>query len=88
MSRSVSGYTDLRGIADELSTSPRTIRAWVKDPILRLPAYRVGGKLLFKWSDVERWIQKFRVKPVDVNEIVTEVLGSAGQRDSRRRRRP
>jgi len=81
-------YLDLRQLSKQLSTAPRTLRAWAKDPILRLPAYRVGGKLLFKWSDVERWIQQFRVKPVDVSEIVTEVLGSAGQRDSRRRRRP
>ena len=81
----------LKELSKRLSLSPRTIRAWVHDPERAMPAYHVGGKLLFRWGEVERWVERFRVKPVHLDELADEMvrkaLGSAGQRDSGRRRR-
>ena len=73
-------YLGLKDTCKRTGLSPRTLRAWVHDPVCPLPAYRVGGKLLFKWSDVERWIQQFRVKPVDVRAVADEFLSSMRER--------
>ena len=65
-------YFDLATLAMRLSLSKRTIRNYIRDPADPLPAYRVGGKLLFKWSKVEQWLERWRVRPVDVDRIVSE----------------
>lgn len=73
-------YLDLTQLSKRLSLSRRTLRAWAKDPTLRLPAYCVNGKLLFRWSEVVRWLEQFRIEPVGVDEladrIVAKVKGS------------
>ncbi len=63
----VHGYIDLMELSKRLSVSPRTLRYWAHDPKVRLPAYRIRKhyKLLFRWTEVERWLQRHRVKPVD-----------------------
>ena len=58
-------YLALRDLSKHLQLSPRTLRGWVRDPQHPLPAYRVGGKLLFAWHEVERWLEQFRVEPID-----------------------
>ena len=65
-------YVSLRELSNRLGLSPRTIRAWVRDPVHPLPAYRVGGKLLFKWAEVERWLEEFRVTPLNTNELAAQ----------------
>lgn len=69
-------YLDLREIGKRLSTSGRTIRAWIHDPVHPLPAYRVGGKLLFRWSEVQAWVRQHRVQPVDADGLVNEMLAN------------
>jgi excisionase family DNA binding protein len=71
-------YLNIRELSQRLSLSPRTLRTRVKDPTDPLPAYRVGGKLLFRWAEVEAWLARHRVQPVDVNEMVNDLLNPRG----------
>ena len=59
-------------LATRLSLSTRTIRNYIRNPADPLPAYRVGGRILFKWTEVEAWIARRRIEPVDVDRIVSE----------------
>ena len=63
-------YLSLKTVAEHTSLSTRRLRDWVSDPEDPLPAYRVGGKLLFKWVEVERWIRRHRVSAVPVDDIL------------------
>jgi predicted site-specific integrase-resolvase len=48
-------YQDAETLADHLCISVRTIDEWTK--IGRLPPPRVkAGKRLWKWKDVEKWL--------------------------------
>lgn len=52
-------YLNMRQLADELSISFKTLERWRlqrKAP----PACRIGGRLLFKRSDVLAWIEAQR----------------------------
>jgi excisionase family DNA binding protein len=68
-------YCDLKTLAAHLGISTRTIRNWVyADP--PLPAYQPGGKLLFKLTEVDNWLEQHRVNPnaSDSNGIMESVL--------------
>ncbi|MBN2128393.1 MAG: helix-turn-helix domain-containing protein [Sedimentisphaerales bacterium] len=67
-------YVDLRLLSMRLQFSPRTLRSWVSDPQMALPAIKVRGKLLFRWRDVERWLEKFRVQQADVEGTVDQII--------------
>lgn len=67
-------YIKLSEVVERLGLSARTIRSFVHDPVDPLPAYRVGGKLLFRWMEVESWIERRRVEPGDVNEIANHLI--------------
>jgi len=67
-------YVDLKRLANRLSLSPRSIRERVNDSAAPLPAYRVGGKLLFNWEEVALWIEKHRIKPIDVDDLTRQTI--------------
>ena len=67
-------YLDLKQLCKLLPLSPRTIRARVHDPVDPLPAFSVGGKLVFKFSEVTAYLEKHRVKPTDVQQVADEIL--------------
>lgn len=67
-------YINLKGLSRRLNVSPKTLRSWISEPDLQLPAYRVKGCLLFNWAEVERWLEKFRIKAVDIDATVDEIL--------------
>jgi predicted DNA-binding transcriptional regulator AlpA len=67
-------YLGLRDVAARLGLSPRTVRARVAQAVDPLPAYRVGGRLLFRWPEVTAWVARRRVRGVEVDAIVDEVL--------------
>jgi len=82
--REVLGYLDQdrylnRAQASEyLGISKRNIRARAR--LKTIPHYRVGGKLLFKKSELDEWMSEFREdgnEELDelVNETVADVLG-------------
>jgi excisionase family DNA binding protein len=66
-------FVDLGQLSKLLCLSKRTLRSWVHDPTNPLPAFKIGGKLIFKWSDVERWIEGHRVRPFDVDSAAEEI---------------
>lgn len=43
------------------------------DPEHPLPHFRVGGRLLFRWDDIERWMEQFRVEAVEENTVESVV---------------
>ncbi len=57
---------DLRAASEFLSLSPRTIR----ENISSIPHFTTpnGGKYLFRSDELLTWLERFRVKPVDLAE--------------------
>jgi len=72
-------FIDLKGLSKKLSLSPRTLRGWVTDSVSPLPTYRLGGKLLFNWKEVQRWIENFKIKPIGVHEIISDIFLTKGK---------
>ena len=75
---------DLQGAAGFLSLSPRTIRKNLPSiPHFTSPD---GGKFLFRADELLQWLEKYRVKPVDLEEAhkTAEAL-TAGRRGRRGR---
>lgn len=70
-------YLDLNELSKRMSLSPRTLRAWVKHPTDSIPAYRIGGKLLVRWRELEAWIETHRVTTADAEAIAAEVIATA-----------
>jgi len=52
--------------ADLLRLSPRTLEAWARGPHPRIPAVRLGRRLLFDRTALEDWLQSHTVTPRDV----------------------
>lgn len=68
-------FVDVKVLSERLSLSPRTLRSYIADSLHPLPAYKLNGKLLFKWREVEKWIEAFRIKPVNIDQLVDSFLG-------------
>lgn len=72
-------YFDLRGLAAYSSLGTSTIRDYIKREAL--PCFKVRGKLLFKRSEVDQWLESFRVKDNEqIDRIVDEVFEGLGSR--------
>lgn len=76
-------FMDLKCLAQRCGLSRRTLRALVHDPTDPLPAYRVGGKLLFEIAQVEKWIRRHRVTDVEIDlaldDLAMQSLSSLGK---------
>ena len=72
-------YINLGELARRTSLSKRTLRSWVRASECPLPCFKVKGRLLFRWTEVEKWMQNFRVKTVNVNEVVNGILDEFGK---------
>ena len=70
-------WLDLRQVTQYAAVSERTVRAWIHASVDALPAVRVGGKLLVRRSELDAWLGRHRVRPldaIDLDGIVREVL--------------
>ena len=70
-------WLGLRQICQYADISERTLRAWIHSPADPLPAVRVAGKILVRLGDLDAWLEKHRVRPletVDLDRIVKGVL--------------
>jgi hypothetical protein len=68
-------YLPLRALAAYSGMSARSLRDRLTDPYHPLPHYRVGGKLLVRRSEFDRWIARYRqVGNTDVERIAGDVL--------------
>ncbi len=50
-----------RDVAELLDYSPATIVDWAEAG--RIPHFKVGGRLRFRWSEVEAWLEEGRRGP-------------------------
>lgn len=77
-------WLGLRQVTQYASISERTLRTWIHAPVDPLPAVRLAGKMLVRRSELDAWLQRRRVKPletVDVDGIVKDILqGMAHER--------
>jgi len=53
-------YLSLKGLAGYSSLSRRTLQDLVNDTSDPLPSYRIGGKILVRRSDFDRWMARRR----------------------------
>lgn len=66
-------YYDLRAASVYSCMAVSTIRSYIKSG--NLPAYKVGGKVLIKRSELDSWIKSFRInRKQSLNELVNGVL--------------
>lgn len=71
-------YLSLKVAAAYTSLSVRTLRSRLNDSQHPLPCYRMGGKILLKRSDLDRWLAVFRrvgPRAQALDKIVDEILG-------------
>lgn len=57
---SLDPYLTVKGLAGYSGLSTRKLRDLLTDPQHPLPCYRVGGKILVRRSEFDRWIGAFR----------------------------
>lgn len=67
-------YIDIRECARRLDLSVRTIRNYMTNPCISLPAYKIGKKLLFFWPEIQSWVHEHKVTAVDLDVTVCELL--------------
>ncbi len=67
-------WLDLRHLRDYAAVSERTVRSWIYSTADPLPAVRVGAKILVRRSDFDSWLERHRVKPVDLGGMVEEIV--------------
>lgn len=78
-------YLDLRALARYSCLSVRKLREHLQSPAHPLPHFRVGGKVLVRISEFDRWIATYRGRAnVRVDAIVDDVVRTlrAGQKDA------
>jgi len=71
-------WLGLRELSMYANVSERTLRAWIRSPRDPLPAARVCGKLLVRWSEFDNYMDRHRVQPlaaINLDRIVQDVLG-------------
>ena len=59
-------YLDLKGAAEYLPLSERTIREHLNE----IPHFRYGKKIIFKKSELDQWMESFRVRDQDLDQAM------------------
>ena len=52
-------WVNLEDVADYLSVSKDTIRAWIKD--VKIPFYKAGKRYKFKISEIDDYVRKGKI---------------------------
>ncbi len=69
------GYLSLRSLSMYSGLSIRTLRNYLRHPACPLPFYRVGGRILIRISEFDRWVEQFRTRhAVAIDDLIDEVL--------------
>ncbi len=66
-------YLSLKALSAYSGLSVRSLRDALKDPMRMLPHYRLGGKVLVRRSEFDRWMAQFRQEGADLDHIVSEI---------------
>ena len=65
-------YFDLRGLSAYSSLGVSTLRDHIKKG---LPCFKIGGKILIKLSEFDKWLEGYRVnQKQDLDAIVDDVM--------------
>jgi excisionase family DNA binding protein len=69
-------YLSLRSLATYAGLSIRTLRGYLRRRHAPLPHYRIGGKILVRRSEFDRWASEFKIDrpPVDLDALVGDVM--------------
>jgi excisionase family DNA binding protein len=67
-------WLDLKALTRYASISERTMRQWIHRASNPLPAVRVGGKILVRRSEFDRWLENHSLGPIDVGCIVNQMV--------------
>ena len=62
-------YLSVRAAAEYLGLSARSLQRLRSE----IPHYRPGGKILFKRSDLDRWMELYRQEPITQKDLKTLV---------------
>ncbi len=75
------GFFNLRKLASYSSCSVRWLRDRLVDRVQPLPHYRIGGKVLVKREEFDKWMMAHRVgSPTSqLKEIVESVVAQVSQ---------
>ena len=68
------GWLDLRGASRYSALSPRTLRRYLGHAEHPLPARMVGGKLVIRVADLDRWLMSFPSAHHNVDAMVDEIF--------------
>lgn len=73
-------YLSLRSLATYAGLSIRTLRGYLGRRHAPLPHYRIGGKILVRRSEFDRWASEFKVvRPhLDLEALVGDVVRGLG----------
>jgi len=72
----ISGFEWL-GLTELIRYAPvseRTLRAWIHSAVDPLPAVQVGRKILVRRSEFDGWMERHRIKQVDLGGMVDEIM--------------
>jgi excisionase family DNA binding protein len=67
-------WLDLKTLQGYACVSERTLREWIHRSVDPLPAARVGIKILIRRSTFDQWLENHRLKSVDVDSLVDEMV--------------
>jgi hypothetical protein len=75
-------FLDLKSLSKRCCMSVRSLRDHLKDHEHPLPSFRVGGKILVRWSDFTAWMElNFQVEHEDyerrISDAVNHLVGDA-----------
>jgi excisionase family DNA binding protein len=82
-------YLSKKDASKYLALSVRTMDSWIYE----IPHYRVGKKMLFKKSELDKWMERYRESPQKINlnsiveDAVRQVLGEKEYAKRRHRKR-
>ncbi len=72
------GWLSIRQIVENMDVGERTVRSWIYGPVDPLPAYKVGGKVFVRKAELDSYLARHKIEPlesIDVDAIVGGVLG-------------
>lgn len=71
-------YLGLKDLASHCGLSSSTLRSYLNNSSSPLPHFHVGGKILVKKSEFDKWIEafRFRKRPINLDILVKEIMDS------------
>lgn len=66
-------YITVKELGRYLSVKPKTIYSWVESG--KIPAYKLNGALRFNIKEINEFIRKNRVQPINANRRAKKIIG-------------